>query len=439
MAGPQDVKGQPTPPSQPGIRRSVTSAVEIRKTPRTSTSPTSGVDASKTSTSIPERSKGLLAVRGAGTQVGANGTGANLTTVSTSTSISPFTTVVTNSSSSTGGGFRNRSNSALPKLSTGGVSSHFHAPWKSSSGSRNGHKHSQSVTSPGVMSPKQGHHGAQSALFHGKGLLGGGIGSKPAAIATTSGATPVGSQVRLVPGPTDTVGVMATGNTSTGLGAGMVDLGKRISNRLQQTKTLESDGGITSAETTAKERELQNWAHSEMRERQLAELRNQEIHTVFQRISDVSTEAGSKLDQVYYSILEKMTLLKSTISGLQEVYDQARGLNTQFDGNSKALKKDIDEQVDQFEGFKEQAGQVTQLEERIRKSRLTMDVLSERLEKAREKVKTLETQEAEVQKSISCKSMPILCNMLKLTFEQFSSAWFSRLWHSWLSFRLDYS
>jgi chromosome segregation ATPase len=132
-------------------------------------------------------------------------------------------------------------------------------------------------------------------------------------------------------------------------------------------------------------------------------MRCREINDVYQRLTDVSTQSSVKLDEVYYSILEKMNILKATVAGLQETYDQARGLSGQFEGNAQSMQKDLQEQAETFEGFREQTRQVQALEDRLMRGREKMDSLSGRLETAKDRVRQLETQEAEVQKSISCK------------------------------------
>jgi chromosome segregation ATPase len=128
-----------------------------------------------------------------------------------------------------------------------------------------------------------------------------------------------------------------------------------------------------------------------------------EVDTVYQRVSSAATQASTKLDSVIYSITEKMATLKSTIAQIQDIYDQSRGLSAQFDSSTDTLKKEIEEQAAQFHGFADQAGQIERLQIRIKSSKDRMDRLSDRLEGAREKVKRMESLEAKVQRSISCK------------------------------------
>jgi chromosome segregation ATPase len=114
-------------------------------------------------------------------------------------------------------------------------------------------------------------------------------------------------------------------------------------------------------------------------------------------------ESVHKLDDVYYSILERLSSLQNTIGGLQDLAAQTKDLRETFDDDAKTIEKDIGKQVVAFGGFSKQKSKIEELESRIRDGRTRTERLTERLEIARDRVQLLETQEAEVQASISCR------------------------------------
>jgi chromosome segregation ATPase len=124
---------------------------------------------------------------------------------------------------------------------------------------------------------------------------------------------------------------------------------------------------------------------------------------VYENIADISMESDHKLDDVYYSILERLSSLQNTIGGLRDLAAQTKGLRETFDDDAKVIEKDIGKQVVAFGGFSKQKSKIEELESRIRDGRTRTERLTERLEIARDRVQSLETQEAEVQANISCR------------------------------------
>jgi chromosome segregation ATPase len=135
-------------------------------------------------------------------------------------------------------------------------------------------------------------------------------------------------------------------------------------------------------------------------------------------------ESVNKLDVVYYSILERLSSLQSTIGGLQDLATQTKDLRETFDDDAKAIKKDIGKQVVAFGSFSKQKAKIEKLELRIRDGRTRTERLTERLEVARDRVQLLETQEAEVQASISCRCKGLTISWHLLIVLQFNSAYF---------------
>jgi hypothetical protein len=114
-------------------------------------------------------------------------------------------------------------------------------------------------------------------------------------------------------------------------------------------------------------------------------------------------ETTRKLDDIYYSILEKMSHVQSTISSLQDLSNLTKSLCHGFEEDAIEIQRDVQDQLDAFGGFNTQKSRIESLEWRLKTSKDTTGALTERLDAAHERLRALETQEAEVQATISSK------------------------------------
>lgn len=105
--------------------------------------------------------------------------------------------------------------------------------------------------------------------------------------------------------------------------------------------------------------------------------------------------ATRRLDDVYYSILEKISNLRNTISSLQELSTLTRDLHHDFIEESHELTDDIEGQIDTFGDFEGQKQKVDDLEKRIQKGRERAQGLDKRLARCRERVTWVEKKDAE--------------------------------------------
>lgn len=108
-----------------------------------------------------------------------------------------------------------------------------------------------------------------------------------------------------------------------------------------------------------------------------------------------------KLDDIYYSILEKVSTLKNIIGSLQELSSLTKQLRHDFDDRAEDLKDDMQEQINGFGGFNVQKDRIDGLESRVKKSREKADMLSDRLRAAQERIQVLEVREGEWQAMVN--------------------------------------
>jgi DNA repair exonuclease SbcCD ATPase subunit len=122
-----------------------------------------------------------------------------------------------------------------------------------------------------------------------------------------------------------------------------------------------------------------------------------ELRAVLQTLSDQSLKTSRRLDDTYYSILEKVSILRQTIGTLQELSGLTRELHDNFKSDTTELVEDVTGQVEAFDGFKAQQDQVSGLEERIKAGKEKADALTARLERAKERVDARAKSEAQLQ------------------------------------------
>lgn len=120
-----------------------------------------------------------------------------------------------------------------------------------------------------------------------------------------------------------------------------------------------------------------------------------DLNVALKTLSDQSLKTSRRLDDTYYSILEKVSVLRQTIGSLQELSGLTRELHENFDSDTKELLDDVQGQIDGFGSFDSQQKQIVDLEERVTTGKKKADTLTERLAKARERVDARAKSEAE--------------------------------------------
>lgn len=115
-------------------------------------------------------------------------------------------------------------------------------------------------------------------------------------------------------------------------------------------------------------------------------MKRRELRSTLSTLSDQSLKTSRKLDDTYYSILEKVSVLRQTIGSLQELTGLTKELHENFQGDTKELTEDIHSQLEVFNNFEGAEETVKGLEERIKTGRERASVLTKRLEEARKRV-----------------------------------------------------
>jgi phage FluMu protein gp41 len=111
-----------------------------------------------------------------------------------------------------------------------------------------------------------------------------------------------------------------------------------------------------------------------------------DLRAALTSLSDQSLKTSRRLDDTYYSILEKVSVLRQTIGSLQELSGLTKELRENFESDTKELIDDVQGQFDSFDNFGNQQQQLVDLEDRIRAGKKKADYLTDRLASAKERV-----------------------------------------------------
>lgn len=114
-------------------------------------------------------------------------------------------------------------------------------------------------------------------------------------------------------------------------------------------------------------------------------------------LNTLSNNTTRKLDNTYYSVLEKLSMLQNTIQNLKELALMTKKIDEDFKTESGEIVKDAQTQLDGFGEFEEQQKKIESLDERIQQGRLKIKVLAERVDIVRERVEDWERGELEWQ------------------------------------------
>ncbi|KAI6797376.1 hypothetical protein KC363_g6673 [Hortaea werneckii] len=120
------------------------------------------------------------------------------------------------------------------------------------------------------------------------------------------------------------------------------------------------------------------------------EKREQELARSLKEVEDMGMSSTRQLDDTYYAILEKASILRSTVASLQQLADESRRMHQQFKDDSGALETDTRENIDHFNNFEEQEKTINELVARLQSSKDETNKLNERLENARTRIETYE-------------------------------------------------
>lgn len=123
--------------------------------------------------------------------------------------------------------------------------------------------------------------------------------------------------------------------------------------------------------------------------------REEELSRTLKSVEEIGMKSTRDLDNTYYSILEKVSVLQGTIAALQQLSNESRDLHTRFDKDASELERSSTDSLKAFTGFEGQERTVGGLVDRLKDSKTKTERLNERLELARSRVEAYEKREKE--------------------------------------------
>jgi hypothetical protein len=120
-----------------------------------------------------------------------------------------------------------------------------------------------------------------------------------------------------------------------------------------------------------------------------------ELRNALLGLNTLSNNTTRRLDNTYYSVLEKLSTLQNTIASLKELANMTRKLNDDFKREAEEVVTDINTQLSTFEGFDDQQERVEALAERVQAGRERIKALGSRVDVVKERVTCWEQAEAE--------------------------------------------
>lgn len=127
--------------------------------------------------------------------------------------------------------------------------------------------------------------------------------------------------------------------------------------------------------------------------------REQELRDSLKNVEEVAMSSTRQLDDTYYAILEKDSLLRNTVASLQQLSEDSRRMHAAFREYTKGLEQDTTKNLEGFGNFDQQETTIRELVDRLSSSKDRTHKLNERLEAARTRVAEFEQREKGRQKA----------------------------------------
>jgi hypothetical protein len=120
-----------------------------------------------------------------------------------------------------------------------------------------------------------------------------------------------------------------------------------------------------------------------------------ELQNALLGLNTLSNNTTRRLDNTYYSVLEKLSTLQNIIDSLKELATMTRELNDDFKVESEEVVVDINTQLAQFSGFDDQQRRIEALASRVQTGRQRIKTLGSRVDIVQNRVTCWELAEKE--------------------------------------------
>ncbi|KAK5174101.1 uncharacterized protein LTR77_001181 [Saxophila tyrrhenica] len=125
------------------------------------------------------------------------------------------------------------------------------------------------------------------------------------------------------------------------------------------------------------------------------ERREEDLKESLKSVEEVGMSSTRQLDDTYYAILEKASMLRSTVSSLQQLADESQRMQSTFQEDTEKLEKDTEQSVQSLGQFEPQEKRINELVSKLEDARGRTNELNDQLESARLRVEAYEGRENE--------------------------------------------
>lgn len=108
------------------------------------------------------------------------------------------------------------------------------------------------------------------------------------------------------------------------------------------------------------------------------------------QLNAFSTKASQRLDEAYYTVLEKVSSLQNTVMALKELADSSKNTCDTFDKETRSMENEIARQLGSVGHFQSQQSKISSLQTRIEDGRKHIESLNARVDNVRERVERWE-------------------------------------------------
>ncbi|KAH8196883.1 hypothetical protein TruAng_008965 [Truncatella angustata] len=140
---------------------------------------------------------------------------------------------------------------------------------------------------------------------------------------------------------------------------------------------------ILQTTTTSREKRIQV-------QREQAAQRTTGLKKSLSELNAFSLATTRRLDDAYYAVLEKLSMLQSTIYEMKGLATMSQQANESFKSDAQSLVSEIESQLDSVGQFDQQQQDIEELQNRIQTGRQRVQKLSERVDLVRERVERWE-------------------------------------------------
>ena len=143
-------------------------------------------------------------------------------------------------------------------------------------------------------------------------------------------------------------------------------------------------------------------------------IRIRELRHELGNLNTLSNHTIRRLDNTYYSVLEKLGVLQNTVTSLKELAKMTRQLNEDFETDAGKVAMEVGASLDGFHNFETQKRHIEELADRVKDGREKVKVLGARVEVVRDRVEGWEKAEGEWQDRTR-KRLRVLWILMSLT------------------------